>query len=95
MASTGAFVAGISPDSPERHARFREENDLPFTLISDPDNKVARLYQARRRFGLGNRRITYVIDDNGMIADAFQHEITILRNVSHTLKALRTLQAPR
>ncbi|MCH7735111.1 MAG: redoxin domain-containing protein [Chloroflexi bacterium] len=92
MATTGAFLAGISPDSPERHARFREENDLPFTLISDPDNKIFSLYKARRWFGLGNRRITYVIDENGIIADAFQHEISILRNVPRTLKALQAIE---
>ena len=53
---------------------------------------VARIYEARRWFGLGNRRITYVIDDNGIIADAFQHEIDIMKNIRRTLKALRVLE---
>ncbi len=64
-------------------------------MISDPDKEVARLYEARRWFGLGNRRITYVIDENGIITDAFQHEIDIMNNIPHTLKALRALQALR
>lgn len=41
-----ALVVGISPDSPERLARFREKEDLEHVLASDPDHRVAERYGA-------------------------------------------------
>ena len=41
-----AVVIGISPDSPEQLVKFREKYDLPFILLSDPDNEVAKAYGA-------------------------------------------------
>ena len=42
----GWAIVGISPDSPERLARFREKHSLPFPLLSDPDHRVAEAYGA-------------------------------------------------
>jgi peroxiredoxin Q/BCP len=42
----GAVVIGISPDSPESHAKFARKYKLPFTLLSDPDRKVMTKYGA-------------------------------------------------
>jgi thioredoxin-dependent peroxiredoxin len=41
-----AVVIGISPDQPEALVEFREEHDLPFVLLSDPDHQVAEAYGA-------------------------------------------------
>ena len=42
----GAVVLGVSPDSPESHARFAEKYRLPFRLLSDPDKQVMQAYDA-------------------------------------------------
>ncbi len=39
-------VIGISPDPPDKLARFRAKYDLPFVLLSDPDHSVAAAYGA-------------------------------------------------
>jgi len=39
-------VIGISPDPPEKLAKFRAKYDLPFVLLSDPDHAVAAAYGA-------------------------------------------------
>ena len=39
-----AVVIGVSPDSPRKHANFKKKYDLPFTLLSDKDHKVAEQY---------------------------------------------------
>lgn len=39
-------VVGISSDDTERNASFHEFLDLPFELLSDPDQRIARLYGA-------------------------------------------------
>lgn len=39
-------VLGVSSDSPESHKKFVEKYHLPFTLLSDPDGKIAELFNA-------------------------------------------------
>ncbi len=43
---TGAVVVGVSPDSQASHEKFRAQYGLPFTLLSDPDKKAMRAYDA-------------------------------------------------
>ena len=69
-----AVVVGISRDSAERHARFIEKYSLPFTLLSDPDEKAIELYEAVRIQQRGKNagkkiyiRTTYIIDEEGVI----------------------------
>ncbi len=70
----GATVLGVSPDSPESHAAFREKHGLPFTLLADPDHLVAEAYGVwgEKTFAgktyMGIERSTFVIDGNGVIA---------------------------
>ena len=82
---------GISPDSAAAHRRFKSELDLPFPLITDEEKRIIRLYEARRRLGLGTRRITYLIDMGGVIQAAFQHEFAIGKHIKDTLDTLREL----
>ncbi|UCF10198.1 MAG: redoxin domain-containing protein [Candidatus Bipolaricaulota bacterium] len=42
----GVVVLGVSPDPPEKLAKFRAKPDLPFALLSDPDHAVAEAYGA-------------------------------------------------
>ena len=84
-------MVGISPDSQESHDRFRRHFSIPFTLVSDPDKKVARLYDVARRMGLGVSRVTYLIDKAGVIRDVFHHEVRIGKHVNDVLKGLKAL----
>ncbi|MDH5455928.1 MAG: peroxiredoxin, partial [Gammaproteobacteria bacterium] len=42
--AVGLTVAGVSPQDTESHVKFRDEYGLPFTLLSDPDKTVIRMY---------------------------------------------------
>lgn len=70
----GAEVIGISPDKPERHARFRGKYGLPFLLLSDPDHEAAEQYgtwRLKKLYGrefMGIVRSTFLIDEKGDIA---------------------------
>lgn len=55
-------MAGISPQTPESHRRFREKYRLPFTLLADVDKFVVRMYDVLGPLGFGVRRATYLID---------------------------------
>ena len=71
----GVVVIGISPDSPEALRKFRDEHDLPFVLLSDPDHEVAEAYGAwgeKKAFGKtyeGIIRSHFAIDAQGKLAD--------------------------
>jgi peroxiredoxin Q/BCP len=69
----GYLVLGISPDSPEKLAKFREKDGLTFTLLSDPDKTTLEAYGAygeKKLYGktvVGVIRSTFVIDAKGKI----------------------------
>ncbi len=52
----GVTVVGISGDSPQTHALFKKAHDLNFTLLSDPEGKVAAMFGVP--FQLGERSVT-------------------------------------
>jgi peroxiredoxin Q/BCP len=59
-------VVGISTDSLETHSRFAVSLDLPFRLLSDPTQEVARRYASNDRSGY-LRRTVYVIGPDGRV----------------------------
>jgi peroxiredoxin Q/BCP len=73
----GAVVLGVSPDDETSHAKFRTKYSLPFSLLADPDHKVAEQYgvwgerEYRGRKYMGIDRSTFVIDPAGRVAKAF------------------------
>ena len=69
----GFAVVGISPDKPEKLAKFREAEQVSFPLLSDPDRSVLEAYGAygeKTMYGkkvTGVIRSTFVIDEKGKI----------------------------
>lgn len=59
-------VMGVSVDEPPRHRRFARDLDLPFRLLSDPDQEVARAYGVRGSNGQP-RRSVFVLDRAGIV----------------------------
>ena len=90
----GFVVIGISPDKPEKLAKFREHDDLTFTLLSDPDKSVLASYGAfgeKMMYGktvTGVIRSTFVIDANGKIEQAFYN----VKATGHVAKLMRDLE---
>ena len=72
----GLDVVGISPDKPEKLAKFRDAEGLTFPLLSDPDRTVLTAWGAygeKQMYGktvTGVIRSTFVVDDKGKIAVA-------------------------
>jgi peroxiredoxin Q/BCP len=64
---SGLNVAGISPQSPESHRRFREKHNLQFPLLADVEKAVIRMYEVNGPLGFGVRRATYLIDPSRTI----------------------------
>lgn len=91
LSAAGLVIAGISPQSPESHHRFREHYDLPFTLLSDENKDVTRRYGCDGPFGFGVRRTTYLIDVNGMIREVVRADFRIGRHIDLAERAAKLL----
>ena len=74
--AAGYTVLGLSPDSPEKLAKFRDRDAIPFPLLSDPDKGVLSAYGAygeKQNYGrtvMGVIRSTFVVDEDGKIDQA-------------------------
>lgn len=83
----GAEVIGVSSDSVESHKKFAEEHQLPFILLSDPDNRVRDMYGAWGTVGTPGR-VTYLIDRKGVIRMVFSSQIQPRKHISEALRVL-------
>ncbi|HEX6501046.1 MAG TPA: thioredoxin-dependent thiol peroxidase, partial [Micromonosporaceae bacterium] len=76
LQAAGYEVVGISPDKPEKLAKFRERDALTFPLVSDEDRAVLTAYGAygeKQNYGRtvqGVIRSTFVIDEQGRVEKA-------------------------
>jgi peroxiredoxin Q/BCP len=93
LAAAGITVIGISPDSPEKLAKFRAKEGLTFPLVSDPDKQVLTEYGAfgeKKLYGKvvqGVIRSTFVIDPEGRIERALYN----VKATGHVAKLRREL----
>jgi len=69
----GVDVLGVSVDDESRHKKFAEKYQLPFRLVSDPDKTIVEAYgvwglkKFMGREYMGTNRVTYLIDEKGVI----------------------------
>jgi thioredoxin-dependent peroxiredoxin len=93
LKSAGYEVLGISPDKPEKLAKFRERDGLTITLLSDPDKSTLEAYGAfgeKKMYGKtvqGVIRSTFVVDEEGRIEVA-QYNV---KATGHVAKLRRDL----
>jgi len=85
----GAEVIGVSGDSASSHQKFAQKHQLPFILLSDHDKKLRNLFGVPTAlFGLIPGRVTYVIDEKGIIRLIFDN----LSGKIHIEKALQMIK---
>jgi peroxiredoxin Q/BCP len=86
----GADVIGISRDDAESHAGFKTHHKLPFTLLTDPEGKVAQTWGVK---GLGPLpgRVTFVFDKDGTLKHRFDSMIRFGKHVDEALAIVQKL----
>ncbi len=93
LGAHGYEVLGISPDKPEKLAKFRERDHLGITLLSDQDKAVMNAYRAfgeKKMYGKtvqGVIRSTFVVDEDGTIRLA-QYNVRATGHVAKLKKDL-------
>ncbi len=92
LKNKGFTVIGISPDEIEKHKKFKEKFQLPFSLIADPGHTIIDKYgvwgekQLYGRKYMGLHRTTFLIDEKGVIRKIFLKP----KSKNHTDEILRS-----
>jgi peroxiredoxin Q/BCP len=98
LGEAGIDVVGISPDKPEKLAKFRDAEGLTFPLLSDPERKVLTAWGAfgeKKMYGktvTGVIRSTFVVDEKGKIAAA-QYNVKAAHTTTKIQKILADFRA--
>lgn len=96
--TAGAEVYGISRDSLKSHANFRQKLELPFALISDPDEALCTLFDVIRLKNMygkqvrGIERSTFLINRAGVLVKEWR-KVKVPGHVAEVLAAVRELHA--
>lgn len=75
LQSQGFEMLGVSPDSAEKHRKFIDKFNFPFSLIADTEQEVLKAYGVwgpKKFMGksyVGVIRTTFIIDEKGMISE--------------------------
>jgi peroxiredoxin Q/BCP len=78
LQKAGLTVLGISADKPSAQKKFKEKYDLPYTLLADPEKKIADEFgvlKEKNMYGkkvMGIERTTFLIGPDGKIAHVFE-----------------------
>ena len=89
-------ILGVSIDPQERHQKFIEKYDLPFSLLADTDKKVVQKYgvwQEKKLYGktfMGIVRTTFLIDKTGTVKKIFP-KVKVKTHIEEVLKELKEL----
>ncbi|HMR56742.1 MAG TPA: thioredoxin-dependent thiol peroxidase [Cyclobacteriaceae bacterium] len=78
LKKAGYEVLGISSDDEKSHRKFIAKENLPFRLLADTDKSVHHLFGTwveKSMYGrkyMGTARVTFVIDEKGIIAEVIE-----------------------
>ena len=90
----GVVILGVSPDSPQSHAKFKAKFGLPFTLLADEQHQVCEQYDVwgpKKFMGReydGVFRTTFLIDAHGQIIKVFEN----VKPADHSKELLEALK---
>jgi peroxiredoxin Q/BCP len=97
LAAAGITVLGLSPDKPEKLAKFRERDALTFPLLSDPDKAVLTAYAAygeKQLYGktvTGVIRSTFVVDVDAKGRATIERAMYNVKATGHVAKLRKEL----
>lgn len=92
-----AIIFGISRDTIASHEKFKEKKQLPFELISDPEEKICQAFDVIKTKSLWGKQIrsiersTFLIDDQGVVRHIWR-KVRVKDHVEAVLQTLIDLQ---
>lgn len=89
----GAHVVGVSRDSVESHKNFAAHHRLPFTLLADVAGAGHTAWNIQKRLGILTDRVTFVIDQKGVIRHTFSSHLRMGAHIAESLAVVQKLRA--
>jgi peroxiredoxin len=89
----GGLVLGVSVDDFETQCDFVAATQARFPMIGDEDLAVSQLYGVLRPFLKLSKRVTFVIDRDGVVRGVFEHEFQISKHLDGVLHLLEKLRS--
>ena len=77
----------VNKHDPEAEEKFKEAAEA-YEVLSDPDRRIAKLFDVLHPFGLGAKRATFVIDGKGIVKLALHSEIFAKKHVEAARQAV-------
>jgi peroxiredoxin Q/BCP len=94
LQALGAEVLGVSRDTQVVQCSFADRYEVRFPILSDENGEICRAYAVDRRLWPVAKRVTFLIDPEGIVVARFTHELRISAHLSDVIAALRELRAP-
>jgi len=91
------LVLGVSRDSISSHEKFRSNQGFKFDLISDPDEKLCKMFdviQEKNMYGkkvMGIVRSTFLIDEKGVLRQEWR-KVKVAGHAEEVLEAAKALK---
>ena len=86
---------GISQDGVTRHKKFKQEHNLPYTLLTDRKGEVAKNLGLKKTLGLLRTRVTMVVDPEGIIQGTHTSQFNPRGHIKFSIKSLNKLVTSR
>lgn len=86
-----AELIGISSDNSGSHREFAEKYHLAYTLLSDTNGEVAKLWGVKKTLGLFAGRETFVIDSEGITRFHFSSQLRAREHASQAIAAVKEI----
>jgi peroxiredoxin Q/BCP len=93
ITAAGAELIGVSVDRADRNCKFAEAEGLQFRLIGDESREISELYKVVWPVLRIDRRATFVIDEQGVVAEVIHHEVQVYRHLEDVLERIGAKKA--
>jgi len=93
ISNDSTTIVGVSVDPVEIQSRFKKEYDLPFPILSDPQEEASKKYGVGRALlGLSRGRKTFVIDKEGVIRHVYEGALLATKHVNEAINAIKKIE---
>ena len=94
ISRAGLTVAGISPQSPESHKRFREKHSLPYALLADEKKDVIKMFGVNGPLGFWVQRVTFLVDQNRVVRGRVKATFSVAEHEAFIRQAIEIRESP-
>jgi peroxiredoxin Q/BCP len=89
LVTLGAEVVGVSADNLGTQCDFAQKQQLAFPLLADPERRICGSYGVLWPLVARARRVTFLIDEKGVIEHVTWHEFQVSKHLDEVLLRLQ------